>query len=97
MTSLKFNGDISLEEVYSQNREIICDSLLKSIFEVYTDNSIKEIDVVKISINEVEYLITLGRTKFVSALEQAISFYENREEYEKCQECLNIITELKKK
>jgi hypothetical protein len=52
--------------------------------------------VIKISINESEYTINLSRDKFVSGLEGAISFYESCEEYEKCADCLKIITALKK-
>jgi hypothetical protein len=54
------------------------------------------VTVIKISINESEYTINLSRDKFVSGLEGAISFYESCEEYEKCADCLKIITALKK-
>ena len=97
MASLKFTGEISLEEVYSQNRDLIYDSLVKSIQGVYLDPKINDIQVVKIEINNLEYSIKLDRNKFVVALENVIAFYEELEEYEKCQNCLDIITELNKK
>ena len=97
MTSLKFTGEVSLEEIYAQNKSIIYDSLFKSIKKSYKNETVQEIEVIKISINEIEYSIKLGRDRFIPSLESIISFYEETEEYEKCQTCLNMILELKKK
>ena len=96
MTSLKFTGEVSLEEIYAQNKSIIYDSLFKSIKKSYKNKSVQEIEVIKISINDIEYSIKLNREKFISSLESIISFYEETEEYENCQTCLNMIDELKK-
>jgi hypothetical protein len=96
MKTLKFQGDIGLDEVFNHHKIEIYDNLLKAIGEHYLDGENSEITVVKISINENEYTINLSRDKFISGLEGAISFYESCEEYEKCAECLKIITALKK-
>ena len=95
--SLKFNGNITIDEVFSQNKSIIYDNVLKKIGESHLDQSVTEVKVITITINKVEYSITLGRDKFIASLENAISFYESVEEYEKCQECLNIISDIKLK
>lgn len=96
MASLKFKGDITLDQVFNQHKSTIYDRLVEEIKLVYEDSSINEITVIHIELNSVEYSINLTRNKFISGLESAISFYENVEEYEKCQICLNIITQLKK-
>jgi len=96
MKTLKFQGDIGLDEVFNHHKIEIYDNLLKSIKENYLDYENSEITVVKISINETEYTINLSRDKFISGLDGAISFYESCEEYEKCAECLEIIGALKK-
>jgi hypothetical protein len=92
---LKFQGDIGLDEVFNRHKIEIYDNLFKSIRDNYLDKKKGEITVVKISINETEYTINLSRDKFISGLEGAIVFYESQEEYEKCAECLKIITALK--
>jgi hypothetical protein len=96
MKTLKFQGDIGLDEVFNQHKIEIYDNLLRSIGCSYQDNSKNEVTIVKISINEIEYTINLSREKFVKGLEGAITFYESCEEYEKCAECLKIINALKK-
>lgn len=97
MASLKFNGEITLDEVFSQNKIFIYDNVLTAIAKSYKNTKVDETDVVQISINEIEYSIKLSRDKYVGALEGAILFYEKTEDYEKCQQCLNIINELTKK
>lgn len=97
MASLKFNGEITLEEVFSQNKSFIYDKVITAIGKSYKDLKINETPIIQISINEIEYSINLNRDKYLGALESAISFYEKTEEYEKCQLCLNIISELTKK
>ena len=96
MASLKFNGEITLEEVFQQNKILIYDRVLLAIKKSYKELDIDETPIVQISINEVEYSIKLSKDKYLGALEGAISFYEKIEEYEKCQQCLDIIKELKK-
>ena len=96
MKILKFQGDIGLDEVFNRHKIEIYDNLLQSIKNHYLDKDNFEVTVIKISINESEYTINLSRDKFISGLEGAISFYEACEEYEKCAECVTIITALKK-
>lgn len=96
MKTLRFSGDIGLDEVFTRHKIEIYDNLLKSIKENYQNSKNSEITVVKISINSTDYTINLSREKFISGLEGAISFYESCEEYEKCAECLKIINALKK-
>jgi hypothetical protein len=96
MKTLKFKGDIGLDEVFNHHKIEIYDNLLKSIKDNYLDEMNTEVTVVKISINLTDYTINLPREKFISGLEGAINFYESCEEYEKCAECLKIINALKK-
>lgn len=96
MTSLRFKGDITLDEVFDHHRIAIYDRVVEAIKNSYQDPSIPEVKVVNIEINETEYSINLARAKFIGGLESAMSAYEKIEEYEKCQLCLDIIKELKK-
>jgi hypothetical protein len=96
MKTLKFNGDIGLDEVFNHHKIEIYDNLLESVKTHYLDEGNTEVTVVKISINSTDYTINLSREKFISGLEGAITFYEACEEYEKCAECLKIINTLKK-
>ena len=84
MKTLKFQGEIGLDDVFNRHKIEIYDNLLKSIKEHYLDLDNTEVTIVKISINSTDYTINLSREKFVSGLEGAISFYESCEEYEKC-------------
>lgn len=97
MESLKFNGDIGIDEIFNQHKALIYDRVLDAIKNNYKDNSIEEIKVVTIILNNIEYSINLSRSKFVSGLENAFTFFEAAEEYEKCQSCLDIIKDLSKK
>jgi hypothetical protein len=94
MTSLKFNGDITLDEIFSQHKLVIYDKIVESIFQNYKNKKIDEITVISIAINDFEYSVTLTREKFVTCLENAIIAYEKIEEYEKCKRCLDVINEL---
>jgi hypothetical protein len=97
MRQLKFNGDVTLDEVFNRNKVSIYDKIVESIQKSYKDPSVAEIRVVSIVINETEYSIGLVRSKFVSCLESAMNFYIGLEEYEKCLVCRDIIAELKNK
>ena len=97
MKLLKFTGDISLDQAFDQNKDVIYDNVLEKIQESYQDETVDEVKVITIEINNVEYSINLARVKFVSSLENAIAHYEKIELYEKCQVCLDIIREIKSK
>lgn len=94
MQNLKFNGEITLEEIFDNHRALIYDYILSSIQSSYLDTSKSITEIIKITINNDEYKINLTRDKFVSSLNRAISYYEETEEYEKCGECLKIINYL---
>jgi hypothetical protein len=96
MKTLKFQGDIELNEVFNCHKIEIYNNLLNEIKNHYLDEDRDQVTVIKISINETDYTINLSRDKFVSGLEGAITFYESIEEYEKCAECLSIINSIKK-
>jgi hypothetical protein len=96
MKTLKFKGDIGLDDVFNHHKIEIYNNLLNSIRNSYLDSDTNEVTVVKISINSMDYTINLSRDKFIAGLEGAIAFYESCEEYEKCAECLCIINTLKK-
>ncbi len=95
MTSLKFNGDITLDEIFNRHKLVIYDKIIESIFQNYKNNNLTELNVINIAINDHEYSITLTREKFITCLENAIVAYEKTEEYEKCKKCLDVINEIK--
>lgn len=97
MPSLRFNGDVSLEEIFSQHKTLIYESVVKAIEENYRDPNLKEVEVLSIHLNGIDHAVNLSRSKFIDGLHNAIDFYEKLEEYEKCQHCLDIINEMKKK
>lgn len=97
MGTLIFNGEITLDQAFSQNKDIIYEKVFSEIRKHYLDESISTIHIINISINDTDYTINLPRTKFVSALRNALKFYEKIEEYEKCQTCLDMINNLSEK
>ena len=96
MKILKFTGNIELDEVFNSHRQEIYDNILNSIESHYLEENNSEVTVVQISINELEYTINLTRDKYIGGLENAITYYESSEEYEKCARCVSIIKDLKK-
>lgn len=98
MTSLNFSGEnISLESVFSQHKRLIYDRVVEEISNNYKDESVDSIHIIKITINNTDNSVNLPRDKFISGLENAIEYFVELEEYEKCQHCLNIINEIKAK
>ena len=97
MKTLKFQGDITLDEVFNHHKKVIYDNLINSIEESYEDFEKTETTIVKISINDDLYTINLSQEKFISGLEKAIVFYEELEEYEKCAKCVKIINSINSK
>jgi hypothetical protein len=55
-----------------------------------------KIEIVEISTGDTKYPIILSRDKFVEWLNRCIEFFEELEEYEKCQTCINIIRDINK-
>lgn len=94
MVSLKFSGDITLEEIFVNHRTVIYDKVVEAIQSNYSNLSVSKIRVLNILLNDFEYSIDLSRDKFISGLTSAISAYEHAEEYEKCQTCLDLIKKI---
>ncbi len=97
MTLLKYSGDISPKEIYSQNKYKITCLIFRAIQENYLDLTKDEIEVIKLEINDYTHTINISRKKYIPALRNAINLFEMREEYEKCKECLEIVQALSKK
>lgn len=93
---LLFNDDIAIDQIFNDYKMEIYRNVLYSIKENYKKDEIIEVNVVKISTQSKEYSINLTRDKFIVSLNKCISFFEPLEEYEKCQECINIINDIKK-
>jgi hypothetical protein len=96
MQNLKFKGDITLDQIFDNHRELIYNDILSSIKESYLDNTKPLAEVIKITINDNEYTINLTRDKFEHSLRRVIEYYEGTEDYEKCAECITIINHLNK-
>jgi len=97
MKTLKFQGDITLDEVFNLHKRVIYENLIDSIEESYQNLQKTEATIVKININDDLYTINLSQKKFISGLEKAIAFYEESEEYEKCAKCVSIINSINSK
>lgn len=95
MKTLKFSGDIGLDEIFNQHKIDIYNNLLTCVQRDLSNLDVSELTIVNISINQIEYSIKLTRDKFINGLEGAISFYESCEEYEKCAQCVKLINTLK--
>lgn len=97
MKTLKFKGDITLDEVFNYHKKAIFDNLIASVEASYSDSAKLEATIIKISINDDVYTINLSQEKFIDGLQKAISFYEELEEYEQCAKCLKMINSIKSK
>lgn len=97
MRKLQFTGDATIEEIYEIHRREVYNTLLEVIGENYLNDEINEINVVKISTQSKDHVITLTRDKFIASLNRCITFFEKTEEYEKCQVCVNMINTIKNK
>lgn len=104
MMPLEFNGDFTIEQIFIDYKKEIYKNVLKSIKENYRKLEKNKINVVEIHIHTNtggsytkkidKYKIDLSRNKFIVTLNSCIEFFEGLEEYELCQECLNIINEI---
>lgn len=92
--TIKFNEDLSIESILKDYELEIYNSILNSIKENFRECEKSEINVVNISMQTLNYTVNLPRNKVVKWLNTCISFYEKLEEYEKCQECVDIIDEI---
>lgn len=96
MQNLKYSGDISIDQIFSDNRHLIYGQILDAIDKSYLDPTLEITPIIKITINDDEYAINLTRERFIPSLEKVIKFYEETEEYEKCAKCVTIINHLNK-
>lgn len=94
MDSLRFDENVTLDDVFNSHQLLIYDQVLTAIHENYQDPSVDDVSVIKITIGNYEYKINLSRQRFEECLRNAISFYESIEAYEKCKTCKDIITDL---
>jgi len=94
MQQLRFNGDITLEQVFSEYRTEIYDNLVQAIRE-NLEEELDQVTVLVVGINSIDYTVNLTKDKFESSLKSAISYYEKLELYEKCEECLDLLNKLK--
>jgi len=97
MRKLQFTGDVTIDQIFEDYKREIYDNVIKSIQENYMHYEIDEINVVKITVQSKDYSINLTRDKFIASLNRCISFFEETEEYEKCQVCVNMITDIDNK
>lgn len=97
MTLLKYSGNISPAEIYSQNKYKITCLIFEAIKENYRDLTKDEIEVIKLEINNYTHTIHISRKKYIPALRNAIDLFEKHEEYEKCKESLEIVQALSEK
>jgi hypothetical protein len=96
MSKLQFHGKLTVEQLFVQYRWEIYDNIVKSIENNYKNPKIEKIEVVEISAGDTKYPIILSKDKFVDWLNRCIEFFEELEEYEKCQTCINIIYDIYK-
>lgn len=97
MTLLKFNGNITPREIFAQNEHKLCSILLDKILENYQDPTKDEIEVFSIEINCCTHTMSISRDMYIPALKNALGVFERTEEYEKCKQCLDIVSELSEK
>lgn len=97
MHRIRSTSGENLDEIFKTHEEDIYNQVLNSIRENYKNPAKDNINVLSISTKDIDYSINLKREKFVASLEKCIAFFEIIEEYEKCKECVDMITELKSK
>ena len=81
---------ISLEDFETKaKKRIVMESLVKNVAEG-VDLNLDEIDIAEIKNHDV--LISIPKKEWKSGLEQAINFYVEKEEYEKCSKIKTLIS-----
>ena len=83
---------ISLEDFETKaKKRIVMESLVKNVAEG-VDLNLDEFDIAEIKNHDV--LISIPKKEWKSGLEQAINFYVEKEEYEKCSKIKTLISKL---
>lgn len=98
MSKLQFQGQLTVEELFVRYRWEIYNNIVKSIKSNYKDPTVDQVEIVEISSfgEDPPTVIILTKDKFKEWLNKCIEFFEPLEEYEKCQECVNIIRDMSK-
>ncbi len=96
MITLEYDFNVSLSQVFEENKEVIFNSGFDLIYKNYNNFYVSELLMVRIKIIGVTYDITIHRHNFIYLLEEYISYFEEKEEYEKCKLSLLIIKRLNK-
>ena len=88
----------TLGDFLVKNKDVVYSAIMDSIETCYLDDDAQQVDILEIDTSSGKNYISLDRTDWVRALNQAIEFFEKPtvEEYEKCAKCLKIINHLKK-
>ena len=73
-------------------KKVIFDRLVESVLDGIKKNK-KEVTIFKI--HNTDELLNLDKTKWKDSLLNAIEFYKEREEFEKCSECIRLIDQIK--
>jgi hypothetical protein len=94
MKRLEFQGDITLEDIYEQNKDIIYTQILESISEVVDNKKeLDRIEVMEFDKNGTLFTIDLKTYQFIPVLQSAIEYYADPsvEKYELCKKCKDLI------
>lgn len=94
MKTIISTGEKTLDEVFESHKHEIYDQILTSIQENYSTKNPDPIQILKISTELVDYSVNLSRNKFIDSLNKCIEFFEPKEEYEKCQRCVDLISKI---
>jgi hypothetical protein len=89
--TIKLSQDIPIEQILEKYEYEIFNSALDSMRSNYKNLNGDDINVVTIQTQSISYNIALTQGKFELWLTKCIEFFEKREEYEKCQECVDIL------
>ena len=92
MEKLQFNGNFTFDDIFRDHKSEIYESLIKIIKDSLDQD---KVTVMIIQLNSKEYSINLTQDKYEKSLNNALSHFESLEEYEKCQECVDLLNSLK--
>ena len=53
MQNLKYNGDVSLDQIFSDNRQLIYGQIFEAIDKAYLDPNLEITPIIKITINDI--------------------------------------------
>lgn len=94
MADLAFHDHMSLEEVFENYKMEIYDNILINIQKNLNSSQNDEVAILTICILTCEYTIHTSPENFAKVVQLAIKFYESAEEFEKCNVCQSLISQL---